>query len=285
MSAYEITPRWVKQVGRDHWKGRRTIVTRNANVQWYSRSMWDQVYTGFSGPYAPVVRETVGQFGYQGMQGVAALALFYETLRTPGEAWLEVQSKDAYEEVTVDLDGEIVIGPDPDGKHDWLLTSGSNLRPVPQWRIVVKTAALVGDVNLGQIGALMGKVNDSALPNFHNAAAGTLLLKGLRLEHRWGDDLAYLDYPFDWEPRGWNNVAESQKGVWAPVKEPTFIYDQTSGLFTDNVVEKYVLRFFPGQERLFSFADETYALGATEPESRRMFKEANFGALDSMIRW
>jgi len=276
----------VQQIGRDHWKGRRTIIIRNADVQWYSRSMWDQVYPGFSGAYAPVVRKTTGQCSYKHMPGVAALALIYETLRKPGEARLIVQqSKRGWEEVTVDLDGEIVVGPDPDGKHGWLITSGSNLRPAPQWEVVVKTAALIGDINLQEVGAILGKVNNSTLPNFHNAAAGTLLLTGLVLQHRWGDDLAYLDYLFEWEARGWNNVTKSQKGVWAAVKEPTLVFDETTNKFTDGVTEKYVLRFIPGRERLFSFADETYSLGETEPESRRVFEMANFGDLDSMIRW
>lgn len=291
MSAYEITPRQLHQVGQDRWEGLRTIITNNSEVQFYASSMFGQVFPGMSGPSAPTIYKSRAMFEYRGIPGVAAIMFYYETARDPspqGRAYIQVMHTPQGERVIFDLDGKVVADgyPADDGLHHWQLIRGTDVRPRPgSTTIFVKTAADPATFNLASTLGRIGFVNDSVLVNFGGAEAQTLLLVGLELRYQWGQEVINLDYVFRWDPRGWNDAIKVLKGAWAVTREPSFAWDQGISKWIDVSTQNYVLKFFPGWERQYSVQDETWSWIETDPESRRVFETADFGDLDSRVVW
>lgn len=287
--AYEILPRELLRVGEDRWEGLRTILCLKGEAQVYARSSFGQTYPEALGDDSPIVSKTRAIYGHGGLPGVAAVMMYYETPRDAGPEGrariiIKRRPEPAEEAVVVDLDGEVVAGVLPDGMHEYRLLQGSNIRPkLASVDIIVQTAVTPSEFNLAATLGLLGYVNDSTLMNFGNAAAETCLLTGVELDYLWGLDIINLNYYFGWDPRGWNDAIQVEKGVWLPVKLPA--WDKNSaGEWEYNSTGKYVLTFLPGREATYQ-ADGSWLAEPIDPESRRIFEATSFSDLDSRVEW
>jgi len=292
MSAHEILPRQLWQVGYQRWRGMRTILIEKDAAVNYSRSVWNQPYPGFSGWNAPIVTQTRITWGYRGVSTVAAVTLIYNSptyhVREPGKARLFIRTLHEKMNYVRDLDDKIIVGPDPDGKHFWQLYQGSNIKLRPYAELKLETAFRKSDFRLGTFYSLVDGVNHARLPNFGNAAPQTIRVIGVVSELESGNDLVPVDMYFQWEPAGWNRVTQSVKGTWVPVRKPVFKLASKPNAKVneqEQVGTQDVLIYVPGAELVYNEAKGEYELQATRPEPRRLYRTVNLSVLDRMIAW
>lgn len=285
--------RTLELVGLDWWKGTRSLLTYSASVQGVMKSLHGTLFPGVSGDSAPTARRRKALFNPRGHKGKALMLVHYQTPRRVGKAQISFAttrtSPAGYSEaIMADLQGKIVQGPDPDGVHTWMVTRGAKLAnnvPTPFARITVATAYPVAQYQLGIAQGRVGSVNSAALPNFYNAAAGTMLLLGAGVQHEYDDELVYIDYHFLWSGGSltWNEIIQSQKGLWVVRQEPIFTRSATTGTYTDSGETKDTLVFQPAQQMYYN--GSVFKMRTAKAETRTCFPLTNFSDLNSMISW
>ena len=296
MSLIEVNPRHLELVGKDRWEGLRTFLCHKVNAPSYMQSFRGQAYPGVAGSFAPVVRRVRAQYNpLTNGDTLATLTAMYETQREIGKAHIRVLTKSEAQQVLQDLDGKTIYGPDlhsdngaPDHLTHWRVTQGMPGRLTPFCVVRAQTAYAPDASVLANAWALWDHVNASAMPNFGNAQAGTMRLVGLNLDWQMGDELVYLDYDFWWSgpTYTWNELVKSQLGSWVVMREPVFEISATTHVIAalSPIEYRYVKRFLPAHIGTVQ-ADGTRTFQASVPESRRLFPEGNFGAINSMAVW
>lgn len=287
-------------IARDRWRGTRSGLVYSASAQSAIRGLRSQVFPGFSGDEAPKMRRGRALFNPGGHKGKALVQLYYETIRRTGRAVirtakLSTRSSGFAQAMVVDLDGKTITGPDQhsrdggaDGKHSWQVIQGAKLAqniPAPFAEVVVETAYPISEYKLAIAEGRKGMINDAVLPNFGNAPAETMLLRAVGTQYEYGESLVNVDYAFWWSTRGvsWNQLVQSQKGVWIVRTRPEYTYDAATNTYAVTGRSPAVLTFQPAMEEYA--VGTTTKLRAAASESRRCFPTTSFEDLDSMVKW
>jgi len=290
--------RVLELVGADSWKGVRSFLTYAPNAAGYMQAFRNQPFPNVPGRNAPRVRRTRALFNPGGQRGRALLMSWYETLRTPKKARIYVKTTDRPTRLTKDLDGKTLEGPDqhstkgkkPDGIHAWQLTKGTALQLNPYAVVRAETAYYAARFRLADVMPIIGATNRQRLPNFGNAAKGTMRLMRVGTDWQWGDELIYINYDLQWSgpDETWNDTIEAQKGRWLVVEEPRWQWNLTTGHLDKLAIDDPVLKFVPGKETYtVKEADGTLVekVRDVKPEARRLFPEKDFSLLRSLTVW
>lgn len=271
------------KLGAFHWRNRRWFVTQNNNASGYATAMWNALYPGSSGAYAPRVRRIDIHEGW--ICGLALLTCHYWTLRQPGKAQVFLEPSGHFQEITKDLDGEIIVGPDPDGFHHWRLTKGAAKVWEHSCDIVVKAAMETLDLSL-MIGK-WGKTNSHTMSRISSACTpGTMLLKYTPAWRVWEDEaLWYVNFPFAFNPNGWNNTVESQKCIKIAREVARKELDVLSLEQVSLVETHFIPDYMNVEYTSLPPSGTSAATTATEPESRRTIEATSFADIEALVSW
>ncbi|HUW99392.1 MAG TPA: hypothetical protein VMY35_00300 [Phycisphaerae bacterium] len=277
--------------GKGRWRGIRSLITSTGAAPGYMLAFQKTPFPGFAGPQTPLVTRQRCIFEPQGVKDIALLVLYYKTRREPGKARLTTMGKSFTVNPTVDADGKTIEGPDQhsaggkgDGIHYWSPVGHSVGQAVRPYSVVtLETAFWANQFRLSDVYGLIGSVNDSDLPNFGDASAGTMLCLPATTHWTWDEDLIYVDYYFMWSgPRySWNELAGAQQGFWGAVQKPVFEQDAAGNWsqITGKSVE--TVEFLPGKKLALVNGVWTVTDAAAEP--RRLCDEGDFSVLDAMV--
>ena len=105
----------------------------------------------------------------------------------------------------------VIEGPvDDKPLQKWVVAEGGNTTLVPGSELRVRTVA--ESAALPVMWGLIGKYNESELPNFMHAPARVLRFAGVEITGMLiGRRYWMLDYLFDYDPNGWDKKCKSQK--------------------------------------------------------------------------
>lgn len=238
--------------------------------------------TGASRIYVPLCSRI--QVKKSAFPGLAALVVAHFTsFRRTGVATIRGQNKPSPGKTTRALNGDIIEGPDPDGKSHWRVTKGSNVIGKSNELVVVQAAYERLDLATPRL--WRNKVNAGAMPRLQ-AAPGVLLL----WDYIWKPVYAgpntrfYFDYYFrvspecddNGNPTSWNNSLYSCKSVYIAMQVPLLDMTQT-------YVSEYRTKVTEVANKEYA-ADQTSLVDSVE-EPRALFQAANMGSLDNMIVW
>ena len=221
----------------------------------------------------------------------------YITSRQPGEARLVGGTRMVASKMKMDLDGEIVEGPAGDGMHSYKVWTGPNNLPgtniIPHGIETITLKTAVEELDLPAIRANHGAVNDSYLPNFGQAPAGSLLLWNFDYNWQFGENLWYLDLEFWVCPYhdasgnvlSWNDTLWARKCVWIVKEVPILVPEANlpSDQWATSGETARIKELVPGFEyQRVSGENELFPI---EPEQRRGFRAADFSTMDAMVVW
>ena len=176
-------------------------------------------WPGASGTFAAQLREYRLEPDTAGRK---KLTLIYreptpEEALTPGRAVLSVNLAGSAQKLLREWAGlpgaaaRVIEGPvDDKPLQKWVVVEGGNTRLFPGAVLRVRTVA--ESAALPVMWGLIGRYNESELPNFMHAPAKTLRFLGCRLGGTLIDRRYWiLDYVFDYNPDGWDQMCKSQK--------------------------------------------------------------------------
>ena len=235
----EINPRRLVRTGVRSWKGDRRFSATVAGAAALEQSLYNSLWPNKSGKYAPKCNrvETLDNFE----PGRSLVVAHFETPRVIGEGKLRIEG--SYEKVTrkeypkgADGKEKYIIGPEKykasgkGGTDVWgerRVVAGSNTYLKPMSTIILETAAT--SLNLNTFMNKVGHVNKYQMPNFGNAAPGTLLFLGLpHTTYKLVGDLWYINMAFKYsgdpsnpETPVWNKQTKSQLGTYVTRKMAT----------------------------------------------------------------
>jgi len=176
-------------------------------------------WPGASGTFAAQLREYRLEPDTAGRK---KLTLIYreptpEEALTPGRAVLYVSLAGSAQKLLREWAGlpgalnRVIEGPvDDKPLQKWVVVEGGNTTLVPGAVLRVRTVAQ--SAALPVMWGLIGKYNESELPNFMHAPARVLRFLGCKLGGTLIDRQYWmLDYLFDYDPNGWDKKCKSQK--------------------------------------------------------------------------
>lgn len=302
MAVMRVNP-WTLELGEDRktglerWTGVGCFLTYASQAAAYARKYHGRViHSGVGGPTAPRVRDVRIHFAPEGMKGKALLVCRAESPPPMGRARVYTRVRRMEHTVLLDLDGKTVAktdqhsgkdshppdSPTGDGIHTWVITKGSNTIQLPMEEIVLETAYKRDEFD-PTIGLnLYDCVNESPLGQL-GRDAGTCRFIGRETDTSWGDDIVAIRYRLLWSYMPWNLLLETQKSLWAVVKQPIFDISPTTGKYSESEQTKDVIKLLPAKERYRDGSE--WKLRSVGTEHRRIFEEVDFSLLDSLVVW
>jgi len=228
------------------------------------------IFPNRSGKYAPKCTRVEIQDNWQPDRSLVIAD--YETPRVVGEGTLRIQSMFQSDPTTVDLEGAVITGLE---KHstklktyqERRLVSGSAIKPRPFTKVILETAATSLDINY--IMSREGCVNRYRLPNFGNAAPGTMLFLGApESSYKLTGGLWYLNLAFLYSgPVKWNEQTKSVAGNYFPLQRAAL--DKDKNVVAGSKVT--ILQWLPNEMN----TDGSVGADST-PSGHQLFAEADF---------
>ena len=207
-------------------------------------------------------------------------------VRTVSKARVRFADVTDWDEVTWDLDGKRVYGPDPDDPRlIWRPAfKGGILKPYgTRCAVVVETAYEASTFSFGTVLDLKGSVNGSTV-SLLGAGQDTLLFIGAQ-DGKWtlGDDLVYVDYHFLYDREGWNASAKVITDAWVPQRVP--VLDTDGEVVTVGGSVKYTTHMVLAPKSKWVTNGDSYSLVESAAEDRRPYEEAEFSMLQGQTLW
>ena len=270
------------KLAKNRWQGAVGYWCQTSATRALEETLYGTTLPGYSGTHAPVCTRVESLWNRLGPD-VSLVVAQFETLRVSGKATLKVSPRSQQHVRYKDGLGNIIVGPDEDGIHEWKVVHGSNVIVEHYARFLCETAYWPGQ--LTNLKDRLGDVANNPMDKFLGAQAFELRLAGARVWQKSPTDLIYVDYIFDWLKGGWPNWLETQKSVWTVRRLPVFELDGTT-LATDendNYLSRDVLILTPAQKENNSVGNITYS--DEQPEHRLVYSFDNFSDINNMVEW
>jgi hypothetical protein len=254
---------WIEKIGPTEYRGMLSYEIPSNQTQTEIDRLWFTQFPGVTGDSPPICKRPRAVIEPMGMAGKTLIEAYFESLRVPGRAKLDVdvQAKRTIP-LLFDLHGAAIQGVgygyaddgteipnDPSNPaagatfipatntmpRIWRVVSGDPYMQVFTSPMVLSTAFWTSGFSLGNVYALCpgGRPRVNAQPitlnGFGTIAAESLLCRGAKAQVIFGYDMVDVSYILDWSgpDQTWNELTQSQSGKWQAVRAPE--YDAETG--------------------------------------------------------
>lgn len=274
------------------WLGQRSWLATTGETPGFMEAIENSKFPGVSGDKAPRAITSVALFNPPSLgrpPGKSIVVVDYETPREPERARLQLRSFGLKRKRVIDLDGNVMEGPDPkDPRNRYRITEGLNEEVVRVGLAVLSTAATAESWVPQDAMQLMNTVNEDPTPQILDAKSQELWMVDIRQQQVFGGALVYTDYLMGWvtetadfatrhpgvEWAGWNSQSFSQLGTDVVYRIP--VLNQKAQTDTGDTRELKV--FLPDQ--VFG-ADNTLSSSRTIPVVNRVKEAFDWGFIDA----
>jgi hypothetical protein len=282
----------------NHYQGVRTFICGQSDALQLCSEL---DYTDFPGTFptghaAPKVSKTAVEYWPDGKKHLARVKAFYEStgvgygtyslrgVHTKKKMYYTADyDKDA--SPTLDPDSYIIEGRETDGRHEWRIVNGSNWRTESRMLIRVDTSF---DTNLSTVYSAIHSCRDNMNHDSYTIGAGlgtfpaytVILYDAVGGKRRFGGRVLDMSFFFDYNVNGWDEVVESQRGVWTVQQRPIL---NSAG--EDTGETRDVLEFKSGMQ--VDIVSSQAVLSATAPVYKTLHKATDFTNLgiSSIASW